>query len=1555
MKRIFKYIFSALLIFSLASPTIEAKRISPETAKQNASVLLSKSKNRKGKGVAPISNQSSLSLAETVYDSQGNPVIYIFSRGVDKGYVITSADDVLRPVLAVSDRGNYTSVDELPEIPKALIKNYIREITSLYTSNEIDNLALSASIPEEREEIDPMVELWWGQSEPFNNKCPRINGEKTVVGCVAVANAIVMAHHKYPRTGQGKVDLITGNYTINYDFGAVEFDYENMLPYYSNRIEDEETQETHDAVAELMLATAVAWGSKFGVEGTASSLSASPFSTYFCYPKDGLGMLKRDYFTIEEWEKIVYEELQAGRPVPYEGDDGSKGHAFVIDGYADGLFHINWGWFGDEDDYFSLSVLRPGSSGIGGNSDSNYSFNQGIVRGLRTPDDEPASPLFTASKFNLDSASDSFLLTSLSSKSGWQNVNVGVSLENLDSGVIDSNLEATAGSRSDFKEDDLTMTKFNIDFAGVQDGKYRVRPIIQLDGSEEKYSFDDWYPVYCRLKNTRYVDIEIRNGNIVKSEDGSDVNLNIRFTNFQSEIPIMTSTHYRGFTMDAENNGNIFLANVNKLIYYPGTDIIVPNSDGGRETVSLEPGTKKTVNMAVNNNLKVAGEYELQIVDSDNPEITYSDRIRFKMLDSNSFSTVEGLRYIIVSEEPKAVMLYGGTFDGEVTVPETVTINNSEYTVQFVGLNVASGSSKLTKLVLPNTVTSISPSSFMGCSALKEVVLPENLQYLGGNSFGSCTSLSKVNIPTSITQIYTNTFNKTALTEVEVPEGVTMIGKYAFNSAPLKHVVLPSTLKSIDAYAFYYNTIDELMVNAQEPPEISPYTFYSYNTRVYVPEGCEEKYRNHEQWKKFSSLYSIPTDTVFSVDGVWYEVTPEMEVFVTKPQDDTEYTMTSVVIPAVVTYKGFPYKVVGIADSAFMNVSSLKAVGGCGNVTVIGAHAFEGTSVSSLSIPPNTVEIGDYAYANSKAAYITHFPASLRKIGNYAFADNPDLNYRRLLDADFWFDIPATIEEIGDGAFKNCSSINTLRFNSSVTLGDKVFENTPGFNSCCLNTPDLPETFIKTLEQQIEHTGVYIDPSYRGYYSNLFDSSFKLYDILEEPTFDVEETKSLKGITKIRLYFNSTLGNPKINYSRVVLNVINTAGYVQVDDYDTYKDGYVDLVVTPTLAGGNMDINLTFEQPGLFLTIPIVVDTPAVVISTIDIEKNINLNVGDTHQITCTFTPENPSDKTLIWESSDPNVATVDGNGLVTAISNGKATITCKALRGPASATCLVEVGVVLRPGKALDEDDPNAPITVADVVAIANHIMGDTHEKFNETNADANGDGNITVSDITTTVGIIMNQGNSIIGVEDEAQEISEYILLLNTEVDDYSENFLNFSEIRFENSESASSFATLETMDCLTALQADIVCPSSIEISNIQLGNLSSHILSWRKLDNGNYRVVIYSLTSDLLPVSPAPILNLTLKKTGDGSGMLSLMNAWASSPEAEKTSLYASGGSVEIPTGIGYLYSDFSEPYADVFSVDGTLIRRNMEVIKLKAELAPGIYILRCLNSTAKVLIP
>ena len=63
------------------------------------------------------------------------------------------------------------------------------------------------------------------------------------------------------------------------------------------------------------------------------------------------------------------------------------------------------------------------------------------------------------------------------------------------------------------------------------------------------------------------------------------------------------------------------------------------------------------------------------------------------------------------------------------------------------------------------------------------------------------------------------------------------------------------------------------------------------------------------------------------------------------------------------------------------------------------------------------------------------------------------------------------------------------------------------------------------------------------------------------------------------------------------------------------------------------------------------------------------LNVGETKQLTATIQPENTTDKTVTWSSNNTDVATVDQNGLVTAVGIGTATITVTTSNGVSNGT----------------------------------------------------------------------------------------------------------------------------------------------------------------------------------------------------------------------------------------------------------------------------------------------
>lgn len=89
-------------------------------------------------------------------------------------------------------------------------------------------------------------------------------------------------------------------------------------------------------------------------------------------------------------------------------------------------------------------------------------------------------------------------------------------------------------------------------------------------------------------------------------------------------------------------------------------------------------------------------------------------------------------------------------------------------------------------------------------------------------------------------------------------------------------------------------------------------------------------------------------------------------------------------------------------------------------------------------------------------------------------------------------------------------------------------------------------------------------------------------------------------------------------------------------------------------------------------------EKPGVPVTGIELStQKINLNrVGDAYQIEADVTPINATNKAVTWVSSNPNVATVSDNGLVTAISEGSATITVTTEDGQKVATCVVTVHI---------------------------------------------------------------------------------------------------------------------------------------------------------------------------------------------------------------------------------------------------------------------------------------
>lgn len=313
-----------------------------------------------------------LSMEQSVINKNNTvPLFYVFNYGQDDGFIIMSANDATQPVLGWSDRGSFDP-NNISDGLQYLIDHY----TEALKLSASDKLKSSGSTEKNATKSFTGQRLLqtaeWGQAYPFNNKLPN----NFLTGCGATAVSIVMKYFNWPDVGEGEYSvynkIIKGYLATRL---TTYYDWNNMPVYRQQTYSTASVK----ALSELLYDVSVCLKTDFNTAQNGGSSSSSYYSTYilpkfFKYKR--CAIIDRDSYTDQKWDSILHVEIDSNRPVLFSGNSANKtnGHAFVIDGYDSDLYHINFGWNGNDNGYYALSNLIPVTNNM-----YDFSYNQNAV------------------------------------------------------------------------------------------------------------------------------------------------------------------------------------------------------------------------------------------------------------------------------------------------------------------------------------------------------------------------------------------------------------------------------------------------------------------------------------------------------------------------------------------------------------------------------------------------------------------------------------------------------------------------------------------------------------------------------------------------------------------------------------------------------------------------------------------------------------------------------------------------------------------------------------------------------------------------------------------------------------------------------------------------------------------------------------------------------------------------------------------------------------------------------------------------------------------------
>ena len=461
---------------------------------------------------------------------------------------------------------------------------------------------------------------------------------------------------------------------------------------------------------------------------------------------------------------------------------------------------------------------------------------------------------------------------------------------------------------------------------------------------------------------------------------------------------------------------------------------------------------------------------------------------------------------------------------------------------------------------------------------------------------------------------------------VELETGMIQIPGYLFSSCPgFTTITIPDTVTEIGEAAFAYTNLTSIVI----PDTVTDIGNYAFR-------GCTEL-----------KEVTLPNIRKNIVAGMFEGCT----------------SLEKIVLPETVT---------AIRESAFKNCTSLKDIIWSKAPEIIESYAFQNCSaLTDVTIPDSVKSIGFGVFSNCSALSAVTLPDGVKELGGQLFNN---------CDALTTVTIPDSVTSIGKQVFYDCDALTTVKLGSGLTeIPASTFEHCDvleslriprrvttigdnAFKDCVkLTSITIPRSVTKISSNAFSYPKILTIYGVAGTYAETFakENSIKFVDQQIKATaasLDKTELTINKGAAA-----QLNLSVTPENFTDPVTWKTTDDKVVTISDSGEVKAVGVGTATIKVVVGDvSASCKVTVLQP----------------VTGINLDKSsLTMDALGTFQMTASVYPDSANDKRITWSSSDPAIASVDENGLVTALKKGTATITAAAMDGSGvKSTCKVTV-----------------------------------------------------------------------------------------------------------------------------------------------------------------------------------------------------------------------------------------------------------------------------------------